>query len=696
MKKCLLFILIVITSLVSNAYDAVIDDLCYNFSGNCAELAGYQGFLYGDFTVPETITYNGATYTVTSIGKTALMHARFKSVTLPNTITNIGEHAFYECDSLISINIPDNVTSIRQAAFSHCDNLASIDISKSITIIDNYAFSGCKSLTSIIIPEGVTSIKYGAFMGCINMASVVIPNSVTSIEDYAFSDCGALKSAPISDNVTSIGNYSFRECNAITSISIPNSVTSIGTYAFYGCLGLESVTIGSGVTELSNDAFRGCYLKNIINNSTLPSDKTWGAVIYDEDTNDGLLLINDTVVKCRPWASAVCIPSNITSIGRYAFDGCKKLTSVNIPNSVTNIGFFAFHSCSLTSITIPDNVISIGSCAFENCNFTSIVIPQSVKEIGIHAFQGCRALTSATILCDSIEHLAFSSCMKLANITLGENVKYIDSNAFWNCRALKNVYCYATEVPETYDSPFDQTNLTIYVPASSIDLYKANNNWSKSNNILALPETLVSYTEGQMATIILPTDPDPELGKYYRLDRREDGKIIFEEELAPKAHVPYIIMPKEDFIIDLGTLDLEGCYRDSVSADGITFIGSFVSEEIDYVENCYIDIIDITPDCREDDLCIEKPIIGALRAFLRVDTHWEDPYNPGGTRSMEAQKKLPIVLHDNTTAINDIWQEETGNGKTSDGAIYDLSGRKIFNALKKGIYIQNGKKILIK
>ena len=204
------------------------------------------------------------------------------------------------------------------------------------------------------------------------------------------------------------------------------------------------------------------------------------------------------------------------------------------------------------------------------------------------------------------------------------------------------------------------------------------------------PENLVTFTQGQMATIILPTDPNPELGKYYRLDRREDGKIIFEEELAPKAHVPYIIMPKKDFNIDLGTLDLEGCYRDSVSADGITFIGSFVSEEIDYAENCYIDIIDITIDCREDDFCIEKNIVGALRAFLRVDTNWEDPFNPGGTRSMEAQKKLPIVLHDHETSI------ASTLGETSKGAIYNLSGRKMFNELKKGIYIQDGKKILIK
>jgi hypothetical protein len=225
---------------------------------------------------------------------------------------------------------------------------------------------------------------------------------------------------------------------------------------------------------------------------------------------------------------------------------------------------------------------------------------------------------------------------------------------------------------------------------------------SKENGeeIVINPHTTVSFTQSQMATIILPTDPDPELGKYYRLDRREEGKIIFEEELAPKAHIPYIIMPEKNFTIDISTLNLDGCYRDSVSADGITFIGSYVNEEIGYETNFYIDIIDITPDCREDDYCIQKNIIGALRAFLRVDTHWEDPYNPGGTRSIAKQEKLAIVLHDNndTSAINDI-QEETVNGKPTDGTIYDLTGRKITNGQRptaKGIYIKNGKKILVK
>jgi hypothetical protein len=212
------------------------------------------------------------------------------------------------------------------------------------------------------------------------------------------------------------------------------------------------------------------------------------------------------------------------------------------------------------------------------------------------------------------------------------------------------------------------------------------------------PQTIVSFTEGQMATIILPTTPDPELGKYYRLDRREEGKIIFEEELAPQAHVPYIIMPKKDFIIDLSTLDLDGCYRDSVSVDGITFIGSYVSEDLDYLADCYIDIIDITPDCHEDDYCIEIPVIGALRAFLRVNTRWEDPYNPGGTRGAELQKKLEIVLHDNETAISEIKYDRVKTEKYDD-AVYDLQGRQVANGQRltaKGIYILNGKKIAVK
>jgi len=193
----------------------------------------------------------------------------------------------------------------------------------------------------------------------------------------------------------------------------------------------------------------------------------------------------------------------------------------------------------------------------------------------------------------------------------------------------------------------------------------------------------VTFTAGQIATIILPTNPDASKGKYYRLDRYEDGQIIFEQELQPQAHIPYIIVPNKDFSIDLRTLDLTGLSRDTVSIAGISFIGSFTSEEFEYEEGAYIDIIDKTPDCRFDESCV----IGALRAYLLV--HWDDPYNQGGTRVPPLNKR-GIVLRDYETGIS---MPSVSNKKNT---LFDLQGRKLQGKPSRGIYIGNGQKILIK
>ena len=193
----------------------------------------------------------------------------------------------------------------------------------------------------------------------------------------------------------------------------------------------------------------------------------------------------------------------------------------------------------------------------------------------------------------------------------------------------------------------------------------------------------VSFTAGQIATIILPTNPDASKGKYYRLDRYEDGQIIFEQELQPQAHIPYIIVPNEDFSINLRTLDLAGCYRDTISVAGISFIGSYVSETFDYPDGFYIDFIDITPDCRFDESCV----IGALRAYLLV--RWDDPYNQGGTRVPPLNKR-EIVLRDDETGIKSLNATVNHNDK-----IFNLAGQRLSKP-QKGIYIENGKKIAAK
>ena len=193
--------------------------------------------------IPETVTYQGTTYSVTSIGNNAFRDcSSLTSITIPNSVTSIGNNAFENCSSLTSVTIPNSVTSIGASAFQNCSSLTSVTIPNSVTSIGNYAFQNCSSLTSVTIPNSVTSIGNYAFRDCSSLTSVTIPNSVTFIGWEVFKNCSSLTSVTIPNSVTSIRTSAFRDCSSLTSITIPNSVTSIGTSAFYGCDGLTSVT----------------------------------------------------------------------------------------------------------------------------------------------------------------------------------------------------------------------------------------------------------------------------------------------------------------------------------------------------------------------------------------------------------------------------------------------------------------------
>lgn len=172
---------------------------------------------------------------VTNIGESAFYNCTgLTNIIIPNNVTNIGKSAFYGCSSLINIKIPINITSIGESAFSGCNVLKSIEIPDSVTDIGRGAFSGCSNLTSVRLPQGITDIESFLFSGCSSLTSVQIPNGVTSIGAWAFGHCSALKSVDIPYSVISIGEYAFycMECNyGLTSIKIPSSVTSIGEFA---------------------------------------------------------------------------------------------------------------------------------------------------------------------------------------------------------------------------------------------------------------------------------------------------------------------------------------------------------------------------------------------------------------------------------------------------------------------------------
>jgi len=183
--------------------------------------------------------------------------------------------------------------------------------------------------------------------------------------------------------------------------------------------------------------------------------------------------------------ASITIPSGTTSIGNNVFSFCSSLTSVTIPNSVTTIGNAAFQGCtSFTSITIPNNVTSIGNFAFQSCtSLTSVTIPNNVTSIGNNAFDYCTSLTSATIgnSVTSIGDAAFNACTSLTSIIIPSSVTTIGSRAFQGCSSLTSVTLNATTPPTigggTYYGSFNGT-YPIYVPAASVDAYKAASNWS--------------------------------------------------------------------------------------------------------------------------------------------------------------------------------------------------------------------------
>ena len=183
-------------------------------------------------------TYNGRA--VTEIGKKGFENTVLKEITIPDSVTSIGDYAFQGCDNLTSVTIGNGVTSIGYEAFEGCDSLRSIVIPDSVTSISSSAFYECTNLTSVTIGNSVTSIGSSAFYRCTSLMNIVIPDGVTSIGFSAFYSCDSLTSIVIPDSVTSIGSDAFRDCDSLTSIVIPDSVTSIDRYAFLSC---DSLTI---------------------------------------------------------------------------------------------------------------------------------------------------------------------------------------------------------------------------------------------------------------------------------------------------------------------------------------------------------------------------------------------------------------------------------------------------------------------
>ncbi len=372
-------------------------------------------------------------------------------------VTTIGKDAFCSRDNLTGVTIPNSVTKIGERAFVYCDSLkefksefASPDGRCLIINRELIAFAPA-GITEYTIPDSVTTIGYDAFGYCTNLTSVTIPNSVKTIGEHAFYGCQSLKSVTIPDSVTTIGEQAFSNCINLTSVTIPNSVKTIGKLAFLNCSNLTSITIPNSVTKIGNGAFASCNSLKEFKSEFAPKDDRCliinGKLVAFAPAGITKFTIPDSVTTIGEYAFDGCssltyvtIPNSVTTIGEHAFAWCSNLTSVTIPNSVTTIGEFAFFYCeSLKSVTIPNGVTTIGNYTFTNCkSLTSVTIPNSVKTIGEFAFDGCNSLKSVTIpnSVTTIGWRAFAYCRNLTRVTISNSVKTIGEQAFCGCNNL--------------------------------------------------------------------------------------------------------------------------------------------------------------------------------------------------------------------------------------------------------------------
>ncbi len=317
----------------------------------------------GPYTIPESVK---------NIGNYAFLGCSgLTSVTIPNSVTSIGADAFYECSSLTKaefasveslckmefVNYSSNPLTTYANLYINGEEVTEVSIPNTITSIGDYTFYGCSSLTSVTIPDSVTTIGKYAFCGCINLTSVNIPNSIKEISDYMFAGCCNLSKVSMSDSITRIGQQAFSNCHRL-SLAIPSSVKTIGLGAFNYVANIIYTGNVEGSEALTvNGIIDGDFIYSDAERTNLTAYIGEGG---DVVIPDGVIRIGEMVFS-RSKLSSVIIGNSVISIGESAFEGCSCLTSVTLGESVKSIGSWAFENCTgLTSITIPKSVINMG------------------------------------------------------------------------------------------------------------------------------------------------------------------------------------------------------------------------------------------------------------------------------------------------------------------------------------------------
>ena len=651
----------------------------------------------GNVVIPETVVYEGETYTVAQIGVSAFNGCtKLTGVSIPNTVTTIEHCAFKGCTSLQNIKIPKSVNYIANMAFDETGWYNKQP--DGLLYLDGWllGYKGEKP-SSIEINADTRGIAHGAFAKCDELTHVTIPEGVTDICGEAFYLCNNLLSVELPGTLTTIGNSAFAGCENLSGITLPNGITHIYNQAFAGCTSLTNIKLPSTVQHLGASAFY---------------DTGW----YNEQPGP-LIYLGDWLIHHKgDLRGEVTIVDGIKHIGTYALAYSEYLTGVVIPNSVENIESGAFCQTGIKTLTIPNSVKSVGTDAFEEC--TSLIdlnIGKGVEKIGKRGFKNCSSIV---------------------NLKIPGNIVSVGQDAFAGCKAVKDLYIEDSEHP----LPFD--NLNFFdgysgAEASIETLYLGRDLYSSSQyeEKLSLPKSLKSLTISDGVTRLdnyrfnnrnLESIIVTEGNKYY--DSRKECNAIIEtssnkllfgcknstipygvatigEEAFESSYglknigIPGSVITIEDYAF-AECLDLENI----VISNSVTKLGEAVFVECESLKSVTIGngIKEIPMgtfyycDALESIYLVSETPPAVVNEYNFNEEQYKtvDLYVPNGTmaayKEADVWKEFLNIKEFDATGINTAIINNKKNQK-----VYDLLGKKVTSPLK-GLYIIDGKKILKK
>ena len=670
----------------------------------------------GEVTIPETVqaavTYNGqlqgnATYKVIML-RANLFRATDSGVT----------------SQITKITIPKTVQHIESRCFDKCENMTEFviegasDGSSQLKEIDSHAFLNCKKLASITLPNSVTylgendptSNDGGVFEGCESLTSFTFPSSYASrnLPSFTFKNCKNLATINWNGyNPKRLNSCAFQDCDKITWSQVPQSVEELGDNCFYLCDALTSVDL-SKIKKMDTGVFWGTPLTSV----------EWPAAVTEIPANTFWACGKLTTIKGIPGQPGAW--DNITKIGENAFNMCVALTTIKLPAELKTIDAQAFRSCdhlatvdygtkvetigdgafwytgALKKFFFKGSVKTLGADAFRESGLTCVHLKGDMT-IGKEAFMKCASLkyvefpatSSATQPLTYVAEGMFAGCTSLPFITLPSTVTEIKDNAFNGCSSLKYVNILAAS-PATLGANAFPTTAGVYVKPSKLSAYQANTAWNAYSPKDTYEQTLATkYAsfDHDFPVSFVAKNGHEALEAYvgpstYRVTQpTKVQKILKMIKVTSTAANEGVLLKGEvgrTYTYQIAEVD-PGLYTGN-RIIGVREDTTLVQTEADGKSNWVLQ-----PDYKLH--LVSNGTIKSGRAYVHETNDGDTSFGAKGIY-------LSFALNEenNTTGIDKVENKKDDE----ENVYYTLSGVRVINPTEKGVYIKNGKKVIIR